>query len=480
MHKEAAMKKRKSLIISGAGLTGAVLAVVIGLLCTALFSGGRQKPIENAAQIYTDAIAKVQSSENLAYTVTQTKEQVIGNETFHLESQQQITFTQLHTADFQGSVNETLKAGAHAVSLCETFANGMGYFTVENTRFTSALSKAAYLARHIPAVAATPSLYGNITGYEQNGSYVILLEQGSAPESWINTDSMDFASSGATVTISRTGQLEKTVYSATYTEDGANVFLSVTVALKPWEDTIISPPGGPFTPIDDPDIPKMLEIACGYLLEAQSITSQYQDRIHSQAFGDLRNQTITLNAVRADTWSSLTETQITLDNTGNIGAGSTLTKEELYKDGILKTIVDGVEQPNTQPDTESIQTHCQDILVGTIILPQYIQAATIVEDIDSYRIEFTANEVFGALLGDEACATLYQNTQILREHAEDYTANTTCYLTIQKKTGLPVNSGFQYVGIYTMEGLPYRMEFSADQQYNLLNDTAHQTLEAGA
>jgi hypothetical protein len=474
------MNKRKSLIISVFGLTGAVLAVLLWMLCAALLSDVRQTPIENAAQIYADAIEKVQLSPNLSYTITETKEQVVGNETFHLESQKQVTFTQLQTVDFQASVTEAMKAGSYTVSLSETFADGTGYFTVENTCFTSELSKADYLARHIPAVAATPSLYGKITGHKENGSTVILLEQGSAPESWINTDGTDFISSGATVTISQNGQLEKTVYSATYKEDGATVFLSVTVALKPLENTVISLPEGPFIPIDDPNIPRMLEIACGYLLETQSITSQYQDRIHSQAFGDLRTQTITLNALSTDTWSSQTKIQVTLDNTGKIGAGSTLIKEELYKDGILKTIVDGVEQPNTQPDMESIKTHIQDILVGTIILPQYIQAATIVEDIDSYRIEFTANEVFGALLGDEACATLYQNTQILREHAEDYTANTTCYLTIQKKTGLPVNSGFQYVGIYTMEGLPYRMEFSADQQYNLLNDTAHQTLEAGA
>lgn len=474
------MKKRKSLTIAGAGLMVAVLAVVIGSLCSSLFWGNRQRPIENAAQIYTDAIENIQSSANLSYTVTQTKEQVIGSESFHLESKQQVTFTQLQTADFRGSVNETMKAGGHTVSLCETFANGMGYFTVENTCFTNKLSKAAYLARQIPAVTATPSLYSSITGYKQNGSFVILLEQGSAPESWSKAEGLDFISSGATVTINQNGQLEKTVYSATYSESGSNIFLSVTVELNPWEDTVISPPEGPFTPIDDPDIPRMLEIACGYLLEAQSITSQYQDRIHCQAFGDLRTQTITLTAVNSDMWASLTETLTTVENTGNIGAGSTLAKKELYKGGVLKTVVDGIEQSITQPDAQTIQTRCQDILVGTIILPQYIETATIVEDTDTYRIEFSANETFSALLGDEACVTLYQNTQILLEHADDYTADTTCYLTIYKNSGLPVSSGFQYVGVYTMDGLPYRMEFSADQQYDLLYDTAYQTIEAGA
>ena len=474
------MKKPKSLMIAGAGLTGAVLAVVIGLLCSALLSGSRQKPIENPAQIYTDAIAKIQVSQDLSYTVTHTKEQVIGSEAFHLESQQQVTFTHLQTTDFRGSVNETLKAGAHTVSLSESFANGIGYFTVENTCFTWELSQGAYLARHIPAVVATPSLYNRITGYEQNGSYVILLEHASAPESWFKADGIDFVSSGATVTISRSGQLERTVYSATYTAGGATVFLSVTVELNPWEDTVISLPEGPFTPIDDPDIPRMLEVACGYLLEVGSITSQYKDRIHCQAFGDLRTQTITLTAMNSDTWASLTETQITVENTGNIGAGSTLTKKELYKDGVLKTVVDGIEQPVTQPNAEAIQTHCQDILVGTIILPQYIENASVVEDTDTYRMEFAAKEAFSTLLGDEACATLYQNTEILRAHAEDYTADTTCYLTINKTTGLPVNSGFRYVGVYTMDGLPYRLEFSADQQYNLLYDTAYKTIEAGA
>lgn len=478
------MKDRKRLILAVSGFIIVLLTVMIAVISASFNTASNSNAhstLVNAAQIYSDAVAKLQSAHDLSYKVTQKKEIIIGSEAFNEFAEQSVRFESLGTEAFRGSVTETLQVGDHTVSVSEFYADDTGYFTIENTCFSANISQDSYIARYVPAAPVTASLYGSITGYEQDNSYVINFVQASEIEPWIQNSGASFISSQAAVHISRKGHLEKTVYNTSYTIENRFVRQSVTVEMKEPEESPIQLPQGPFTPVEDPDAPRMLEIATGYLLELVSVTSHYQERIHCQAFGDLRNKNITINAVNTDTWASLTETAITLENTGNIGSVSTLTSTELCSNGTVKTTLNGIDQPVTDEDPKTVQTRCQDILVGTIILPQYIQTVSVVEDSNSYRIEFTANETFSALLSAEACATLYQNTEILREHAEDYkTDTTTSYLTISKATGLPIASGFHYAGIYTIDALPYRLEFSADQQYELLNDTASKAINAEA
>ena len=76
-----------------------------------------------------------------------------------------------------------------------------------------------------------------------------------------------------------------------------------------------------------------------------------------------------------------------------------------------------------------------------------------------------------------ACKTLYDNPDILSEQTESYSVDISVgYLRIDKDTGLPIASGFRYLGTYTIDSLPYRLEFRADQQYTILNDSVHEEL----
>jgi hypothetical protein len=91
---------------------------------------------------------------------------------------------------------------------------------------------------------------------------------------------------------------------------------------------------------------------------------------------------------------------------------------------------------------------------------------------------YTANAAFADQMRINALKTLYQDPDILSDQTESYKVDTaTCYLKLDKATGLPVASGFCYMGTYQIDTLPYRLEFRADQQYEIQNDCAQNILD---
>ena len=104
------------------------------------------------------------------------------------------------------------------------------------------------------------------------------------------------------------------------------------------------------------------------------------------------------------------------------------------------------------------------------MLPEYISGTDLTETDTRFSIEFRANEAFAQLLAQEACATLYQNPDILTNMAQTFTTDRiTCYLHVDKATGFPVASGFHYEGTYIVSALPYKLVFKADQNYAIEN-----------
>ena len=480
------MKKqlRMAAVIGGAILL--LTVVVVSILSNSPPSDGNSTypTVADADLLYNNAADIVKTAQNISLEISQTKEIIADSENFKEQSLQSVRYEALGTDRMRGAVEETISIGSHDIKISEIYADSTGYFTVAGSSFRGSISPEAYQKRYAPAVPLSAELYGSITGVDAGDTTIITFTQSTDIEPWIAEAGAQSICADGTAYINKSGQLTKSVYSVQYALEGTNIRYTVTVEIDYADPAPIQIPenAASYTQIAYLDGPRMLEKACGYLLEATSITANYSDRISCEAFGDERTQTITLNMTDTADWSAQMDTELTLMNSSKAGVVSTLLQTEYFIDNTYTITVNGGEPtPNTDIDAAAMREYCQDLLVGTIMLPKYITDANITETEHAYHIAFSASEEFAQILRAEACTTLYQSSDILTQQSQSYTTDTiSCYLTLDKTTGLPTASGFQYLGTYTLDALPYRLQYQADQHYAPLGDTADRTISEAA
>lgn len=461
--------KRRILVISIALFAVAALFVT-GCLIFPIKPPVRQ--IDNAAEVYNNAISPIRCADDLSFCVSKTRKTTIGGNVFTEQVQQTVNYIALSTENPQVSINETSSIGTHNISICEHYNNGMAYVQVGEGLFSCEISFEDYLARLSPAVVLDTSLYGSITGTYDGSSYTVNFSQPANPEQWMAKAESGFLDAKGTAHISGDGQLTQSVYNITYTQ--GNAIIDLTVIVEPTssapkidfpEDTSV------YKKITYFDGPRTLERATGYLLQAESVSAYYNDTIYFQAFGEARTQQITLHSSAAESYAALMDTNTSLTNEINTEQTTTSAKTELFTDGQYRISENGGSfSPNNTIASDDMRTYCQNLLVATIMLPQHITDASIRETESALRISFSATEEFAQIISSNACQTMYQKPELLTELAQTYTTQVLdCYLEIDKNTGFPVASGITYTGIYTMEELSYELTFQAAQTYDILS-----------
>lgn len=463
------MNKRTKLITAvGCALLIIVVLIVVLVTSCSGSADGTYPTIKDGEIKYQNAAEKISSAENLLLTV-QTETQIkTDSETLTEHSEKLITYESVGTQNMVASINETIKIGDYTITATELYADNTGYFTVNGISFIGSISAAEFAERIAPAVPISMELYESVIGYKTKDSYIISFEQATAPEAWAMPDICTFIRGEGTAEITKDGELAKSTYTIEYTHSGMTVVCTTTVAVTGTDLAQIAIPEdvSSFTNVEYLDAPKALERACGYLYSTGNLTSASQENIYCQAFGDTRSQAITLEIWRDDTWSAQIDTTVTVENSGKVGS-TTTEQTEWYKDDVY-TIATNNEPPtvNEEVTLDSMQNRCKSLLAGSILYPQYITGAVAEQGGNSIYIKLNASEDFAEILSSEACETLYANADILTPMVEEYKTDTmSCYLEIDPVTGLPVSAGFDYCGTYTIDTLPYQLQFTADQQY---------------
>lgn len=426
-------------------------------------------PLENAAEAYTQAVAQLSAAENIYYKVSGTRTISDNGATTEESFTQLITYEKQGTNDFLGCVEEDLHIGTQSIKSFEFFSKGVAYFTTQGASFQSEMTADAYTDRYTPAVPVDPALYAEITGVKNSKAITISFSKPGAVASWIRANGITLVDAAATVTLTPDGVLRVSNYSVTYTQNDATFTLNVAVEIMNNATPPLQlPDSSAYTPISDISVPKTLERSCGYLTAIQNIRSVYSDAIFCEAFGDERIQTIRLTTNETDGLSAELDTVVAVSNSSKAGVVTTSTKKESFESGIYSYSVDGSTFENDSSVNEDImEGYCDNLLIGTILLPDYIGSADVEETDDVISISFLPTDEFANILAQDACLSLYQNATILIEQALSYeTDEATCYLTIDKVSGYPISSGFYYSGTYVIGGIPYQLSFKADQTYD--------------
>lgn len=470
------MDKMKKHCPSVCGIALLVMIIIIFFTSCSDSSENIEYPIssDDAISLYESAASAVGEMTGICLTVTQTKTTTISGDTISEESKQEIIYTNLGTDEMQGHVDQTLSIGAHIVSIQEQYKEGVGYFTVAGVPFRGKLSQEAYLARYTPAVPITLTNYGTISATVDGNGTKILFSKAIAPENWLTTEKTEFHTSDATAYLDAEGQLIRSDYNVAYSLNAIEFHIHTTVEIH--RDKEISLPAlsneESYTEIDYLDGPRMLEVACGYLMAADYVTAKYTHNISYQAYGDSLTEKIVLNTNNQDTWSARLDRKIVLNNTSIGQVVSEATQTECFINGEYSVSVNGVQGEQTLTE-EEMKNLCRDQLVGTIMLPDYISGAKIKETKNGIRITFAAKEDFAALIRSDICQRLYQEENPSQKYK---TATMQCYLELDRINGLPTAASISYEGVYKKDGIRYLMTSKTEQTYDLVSDTAYNAI----
>lgn len=426
--------------------------------------------LENASAVYTQAVEKLSSEDNIYYKVTGTKTTQANSGAIEERFVQLITYEAQNTGAFRGCVEEDLTIGNHEVKSFEFFSDNVAYFTTQGASFQAEMTPQEYTERYTPAAPIDSELYAEVAGTKNSKETIITFKKPGAIALWLKESGAQAVEGTASVVIDPDGNLTSSQYTITYTTQTSTVTLDTNVEIIYGNTQPIQLPNtSAYTPIADINVPKILERSCGYLTSVQTVHSVYHDSVYCEAFGDKREQTIHLSTNKADSFTASVDTIVSISNSSKADAVSTSTRKELFENGIFSYSTDGVNfQEDSSVDQATMNSYCENLLIGTVPLPEHIQSAKIVESDNKILIKFQPGDDFANILAQDACLMLYQNATILIEQALNYKTNdVTCYLEIAAGSGYPIASGFSYDGTYDIGGIPYKLSFKADQRYSL-------------
>ena len=479
---------RKRFLVVTTAIIAVTLLSLIGywILSSAAAAGdfdGTFPSVQNAEDIYASAIDAVNSADRMALNITKNTLTTAGAELFEENSLISYVYENPGSDTMRASATETVTIGSQAYKTTEFYIDGTAYITVNDSGFSSKMTADAFSARFIPSVCLEPSLYAQITGVDTGESYILSFSKPSAPEDWIADTISGFETAAGTAYISHDGKLLRSVYTISYKLSNATVNLSIMVEPVAAPTTIQSPADlESYVPITYLDGPKQLEKACGYLLLARNLSAVYTDETYFEAFGDKRVENINLYTSLAGAWSALVDTKRSITNTSREGEVSNSAEKQLFAGNIYCSAKDGGALiPDATIRLQDMQNYCNQRLLSTIMLPEYITQCTMTQDSKTITIRFNGNEDFAKLISSNACQILYQKPELLNEIAQSSTTKTlTCYLKIDKTSGLPLSAGIEFSGSFEVNQLPYVLSFKADQTYVIPDGTANDIITKAA
>ena len=466
------------LVIAIVGSIASGIVVRNGIQADSSSTGETAAPIP-AVELYEQAAKNISSAQDLTLSISESTTTTTDNGIFSERTERSVQYSGLGTKNISAHMDETLSIGDYKISWSEYFFDGMRYLTLGGGKFCGEITREEYLKRNIPPILFDPSLYNNIAGHQADDDTVIKFEAPSEAENWALPEGATFNSAAGFATLNNSMQLTASTYDISYSIDSIQITKRIEISIQTDPVTLNLPSIDEFTRIEHPNTPILLEKACGYLMQAQSVTANIQDSIICDAFGDNRTQTVAID-MHGEGSKFMAKLDLSALLVNSSRGGEELRKSEniLFRDGNYSVAIDGVpSQNNAQITAKDMRINCQDLLLSTILLPKYITGVSLTDLGDAYRFDFTTAASLSETLCKNACDILYKDPEFLINLSDDSNIeNLGAYLQISKTTGLPTASGIFYTGTYTIDGHSYMLKYHTDQTYDITSDTAYNTI----
>ena len=424
--------------------------------------------IADPAVLYEDAADALRAKDQLSYYIGSTRTTVMNDQQFTVESQQQLNIQDIGKETVRCSMTEHLQVGTFSTEISEFYENGNGYVIVDGNGFTAPLTPDAVTVRYTPAVCFDPSLYQTVEGISNGGRIQLSFRQPSAGETWALPEGAAFTDATGYAELDENGVLKESVYTISYTLDNNTVSQTTKIILQDTSPVLSPDAQATYTPIEYFDGPRILEQACGYLLQVENITSHSETNINCQTFSISRNQiSDMILSGSGEDFSAQLDVKINQTNQSRGGEVSDIRQTEFFDDGVYSISMNGAEvTPNESVDAATMKTYCQEMLIGDILLPQHITGVTAEEADGSLLLTFQTTDSFAEAICSNVCKLLYSDAELLHTLSSSYeTQSVQCVLKLDLQTGLPQFFSSEYSALHNIEEISYLLESKTEQTY---------------
>jgi hypothetical protein len=326
-----------------------------------------------------------------------------------------------------------------------------------------------YRSRFAPAVLFDPSLYADVQAIAGNYGICITFDQPTGGEIWSMPQDAVFHDASGCAILNSKGELTESTYTVSYASGNANITKTTKIILRSTSATVSVPSKNEtYIPLSDADAPRLLEQACGYLLQASQIRSVASENINCQAFYIKLDQDnfLEMSGI-GDAFFASVDTNTSQFNQSLNGESTAYHLSERFQNGIYSISTNGSSPTVDATITAmNMRTYCQDILIRNIILPKHIASVSTKETASSFQITFNANKALAEAICADICDTLYNEPDLLDTLSSSSSAETvTFYLELDKHTGLPIDSGLNYSATHTIESISYQLTSQRMQSY---------------
>lgn len=439
------------------------------LLCfpMILFLFPEQK-LSDPVSVYKSAIAAFPADEDITLSIHSTKEIRIGNSKFHIASQKLVQCDIDENNNLMILSNEKLFCDHYETTITELFSDDQLYITLNNTKFKSSITKSAYVSSLLPKVILNEKLYNHITGIRNKTGCTISFSEPTALEDWITGQTPDSYYAEGNVSIDHNGKLTGFIYKADYI--AADIYHCDTYSIEILTETPqihVPEDTNKYMEIEEYQALYALETSSIYLIQADNIAAEYSDDIYIQATGDRRKKNVQSQILNTKGFSANMKTVIESTNDSQIDSIHKYATEEVYSDDKYTIATDGgTPLTDTKITFDAMQKYIHNQLISTIMLPIFVRNATVTNDDTYIRYNFIPSQDFAESLIKNACDNLYQDPSMLDNIVKDITTKEFhCYLTVNKRTGLPHDSGIVFSACYKISGIPYEIKYYAQQKY---------------
>lgn len=454
------MKKR--ILTVGAIALTMILLIIAGFLITS----PRLSPIKDGQARYAQALEQLPSSYDLR--VSKNTIITVDEKTYKEASDIKLFYRDMGTENPRIGLTETIKTSDATISVSETYLQETIYLSVQDQCFSGQLPSARASFRYIPA-KLDPSIYQDINGYRNKGKIQVHFTAPASAETWAMPAGGEIVNSTGIVYLDSQGKLSSIDYTVSYHYGNAKIEKEFHISVKPASETDITVPedASIYRPVDYIDGPVLLEKMCGLLLQEQSITATTEEYMFCGAFGDQRTKTAVLQILDLSPVEANIDTTVSKTNTSLSGAPAVTKQYQGFTNGKYSvSINNGPAETDPTISEQYMKEYCQNMLLGTLLLPEYITDIQLTVDDDRFTVTYQASNDFANIITEDICNTLYGDPTALSSRATGHNIqkieNT---VEIDKATGLPTRASIIYHGSYTIDEVSYPLKYEITQSY---------------
>lgn len=386
-------------------------------------------------------------------------------------------YRNIGTENFLAKVKSTVTYGDKDYkSECqEIFSGGKVYQKLDGGKFYAELTEEAFLDRNIPAQMLDPQLY---TLSANEGDRVITFSTPTAGESWaIPEQDSELISATGTAELDEEGKLLKTTYSVSFRYGAAEYAVSYEAALgEPGREPSVPKDTDDYTLLEEIDGTVMLEHFYGYLSQMRHGSMALHDLIVSYAAGlYLQNNFSSDVYAQGVEYAAKAEDHVAVHAQDD---SQTVDIEEKMIDGKYTYSMDGGKETTSSLMTQEL---FESELTNKAMLfaygCEYIRTLEITTIGDTILLEFEGTEDMGESLCYDTSYSLFQDGNLLDDHATDYRTKTMdFYVAMDRYSLLPTAMGVEYEGVHTIEGLKLPLTRQVDYSYDMASLTSYEAI----